>query len=243
MRKWLAQGAEPAACIFNGSEDPTPFSTFSLLGQYEDLSSKFVRHAALLALRSELPDTVAVFHMGPPLVSSSADLTINPEARELSPDLAYDLRLTEEEETLVARWASKIANEAGPANELRYVIRPHVEKKLNERGVVMFHRFSCAGYAIEAFRAASIDLCDTENLPPISVELLRPAYPQIDTILKRPKLRKRFGVEDDPPWPVLMPAYLFHGADHRNQKRSGVYQVPHEPTEGYTTYPSVVQSS
>lgn len=179
--------------------------------------------------------------MGPPLVSTSAELSIETEERELSPDLAYDLGLNEAEETLITRWASKIANESGPLDERRYVVRPHVKLMLNERGAVKYHRFSCSGYAIEAFRAANINLCDTESLPLISVDLLRPSYPLIDEILSRPKLRKHYGVEDDPPWPVLMPAYLFYGAEHRSQQKPGSFCVPHSPPGNFVSYPAADQ--
>ncbi|MCU0720124.1 MAG: hypothetical protein MUC83_10510 [Pirellula sp.] len=243
MSNWLHQETEPAANVFRGNDIPKAFSRFTLLGQYENQEGRFVRHAALLALPSNLPATVAVFHMGPPLVSTSAALSIETDDRELFPDLAFDLRLSEEEETLVTRWASKIANESGSLDERRYVIRPHVNLRLNERGAVQYHRFSCAGYAIEAFRSANINLCNKENLPMISIELLRPTYPLIDEIISRPKLRKHYGVEEDPPWPVLMPAYLFYGADHREQQKVGSFNVPHLLAESFVSYPAADKGS
>ncbi len=83
-----------------------------------------------------------------------------------------------------------------------------------------------------------IDLCDTNNLPSISLDILRTSYVRLDELMKKPKLRELHGISEDPPWDVLMPAYLFHGADHLNARRRSTYRVPSQPREVYVSYPA-----
>ena len=115
----------------------------------------------------------------------------------------------------IADWAAKIAEEEAPSGSDRYVILPAFEpsQELSETGQPKYHRFSCAGYVAEALKRGGVELCDCSNLPLADATFLAPAYPILPAIMKYPKKRSQFGVDADPPWPILLPGYLFHGAD------------------------------
>lgn len=215
------------------------FPPLTMLGQFEESAPSFVRHVALMIDQSTLPGTIAVFHMGPPLVSTRDALTFDPEELELEPDLAADLSLSEEQETLIGRWIAGISNQKGPLDKRRYAICPHMIQKRNERGIVQFTQFSCAGFVLEAYRAAKIDLCNTDSLPPVHLDLLRPVYDDLDDILGRRTLRRHYGISGDPPWPVLMPAYLFHGVDHRNLGREEPFSLEFDSAQRMSHFPAL----
>ncbi len=205
------------------------FSALSLLGVFVGAHSTFVEHAALLADDRDLPGSIPVLHMGPPLVSALNEDCVLP------PDLAFSFALDEPQKTKIERWAARIAEEKGPLDKRRYIIDPAVKPERSERGRIKYHRFSCAGYAFEAFRQIDITLCDCGQLPLASQKLLNIVYDDLPSIMDRPKLRKYYGIGDDPPWPVLLPAYLFHGAETHAQNEGSAFKVPHV---GYANYPA-----
>lgn len=211
------------------------FSVYSLLGEFEGPDSTFVRHSALMADDCSLPATIPVLHMGPPLVSAVNDHRVAVEDRELQPDLVFSLPLDEPQKAKIARWATRIANEDGPLGKRRYVICPAVKPEKSERGRTKYHRFNCAGYAFEAFRQVEIALCDCQTLPGADEDVLNAVYNELSAIMSRPKLRKYYGIEREPPWPVLLPGYLFHGAELYAERDGPAFEVAHI---GYANYPA-----
>ena len=215
--------------ILSQQSEKAVFSDFSIVGQFCEVDKEFVRHVALLDGDKELPNEVLVYHMGPPLVSDPADESFDDEDRFLEPDLVVSLDLNEEKLSKIARWASRIAAEAAPRNRKCYTILPPVRPpvEIAENGQVKFHRFSCSGYVSEALRQVEILLCEEVGLPEIELKLLLLVYPELQELMERKATRQRryLGIESDPPWPVLLPGYIFHGADHFLEHKSPVQPI------------------
>ena len=134
----------------------------------------------------------------------------------LEPDLAVSLELDERQLAKIARWASRIAVEEGPTGDMRYTIIPSVQPSVQkaENGSPKYHRFSCAGYVSEAMRQADVSLCEEDNLPLADLATLCMIYPRLLKIMQKLRFRQCMGIESDPPWPVLLPGYIFHGVDY-----------------------------
>lgn len=200
--------------VFSDQSENVVFPDFSIVGLFSTELPKFVKHVALMDGDNSLPNEVRVYHMGPPLVSNPRDGAVSPENRLLTPHLAVTLNLNEDQLVKLARWAARIATEEGPVDERRNTILPAVRIEYSETGQPKFHRFSCAGYVFAAMQQIDIPLCDEQAIPTIGTSLLQLVYRDLNTLIDRPKLRKYMGIGSDAPWPVLLPGYLFHGADH-----------------------------
>jgi hypothetical protein len=101
-----------------------------------------------------------------------------------------------------------------PAGKYKtYLIRPHVQPESAMDGTVKFVRFSCVGFAIEAYRDAGIDVVVTDEalLPDVQLETLLNAYPGA-TVESWEWLNNRYkwGCNGDGPWRVVLPGYVFH---------------------------------
>ncbi len=98
----------------------------------------------------------------------------------------------------------------------QYIAHPHkTEVKDKIDGLLLFRRFSCAGLVVEAYRYARVDLVKTEDsdLPPVMLDTLRVVYPDID---KQDK--KRMGLSDPGPWPILLPGYILHALERTREE-------------------------
>ena len=213
------------------------FSVYSLLGNFANSNPRFVCHTAILASNQLLPATVSVFHMGPPLVSALHEQRVEAEKRELTPELVISFALDEEQKTKIARWAAKITTEDASLYEKRYVICTHVKLEKSEKGRPKYHRFNCSGYAFEALQQAGILLIDYQHLPAVDEQDLNSIFPTLPSIMKNLKRRKFYGIEEAPPWPVMMPGYLFHGAEACAEDPGTVLRIGHS---GYASYPKTV---
>lgn len=205
---------QPKTVVFH-DQSGISFPDFSIVGCFNKRDSRFVQHVAMLDGNQQLPAVVRVYHMGPPLISNPSDDQFPENKRTLTPDLAVSLDLDEEQMIEIARWAERIATENGPADDRRYVVLPSVlpVRQDAESGQPMYHRFSCAGYVTEALSQANVSICSTEQLPPVELEILINLYPILRRIMKDPSEREYMGIKENPPWPILLPGYLFHGAD------------------------------
>ncbi len=202
---------------------PTSVLKYDVVGMDSDAEAEFVSHVGLA--NEERDDivskaTIALVHMGPPLAREhsrhpiqacgSADLKVG-ESRQIG--VFVDEHLSEYE-----------AESVRP--EQQYIILPHCRESDASCSV---RRFNCAGFVIEAYRYAGIDLVATnlDSLPAISLETLSRAYPRIDRILQRPNRRemfKKFGLEGDGPWPVVLAGYVLNALNRSVEDiRKGQY--------------------
>lgn len=204
--KWTSKTVSKTRLIETLANSQT-FPQFSLVGRFNEYDRRFVQHVALLAGEVTVKGSVPVLHMGPPLRSDIG----SPE--QFIPQIAAPVALDEPQKTKLLRWANRIATEEGPKNKDRYIIKPHVKQERSEKAVVLYHRFSCAGYAHEGLRRAGVNLCLVNDLPEVGERELSVVYPRLPLIMRYPRQRKHFGIEDDPDWKILLPAYLFHAVD------------------------------
>lgn len=107
-----------------------------------------------------------------------------------------------------------------------YCILPHA--KLHEEVDERYPRtrFSCAGFVFEAYRRARIILVDVTDLPPVDLQTIQNAYPDMASFLERAEVRDSLGLVGDGPWQVLLCGYLFHAL---NRNHSTIRNTPYTP--------------
>ena len=102
-----------------------------------------------------------------------------------------------------------------PTSLNRYVIASHVIVVRAEDQTVLHHRFSCAGFVIEAYREAGINVLQTGRgeLPLVSLDALKAQYPFAERRLDKPEDREKLGIPGDGPWPVVLAGYVLNALD------------------------------
>ena len=222
------------------SKATTVGSQYAIVGSYAKTGNNFVKHAALLRSNGEVnpANPVDVLHMGPPIVAGDETAHRNSSSKQIQADVIGDLLLDQSECEAVADWLAGVEKEH---RELRlklfeqYKILPHVDRDISEEGRRGSRRFSCAGFVIEAYRAAEIELLDITQLPQAKESDLQHAYSSLIEIEKRPvevqlkfgfKGRKDLGLSDEEGWPVALPGYLFHSTARASDEspRLGPYR-------------------
>ena len=95
----------------------------------------------------------------------------------------------------------------------QYVICPHVKDVRREDQTVIYRRFSCVGFLLEAYREAQIDVLwtDLAPLPLVGLDALKAQYPRFARFLDRPDVRDELGIGSDGPWPVVLAGYILNG--------------------------------
>ena len=124
---------------------------------------------------------------------------------------------------------------------LVYVVHPHVREQTAPDGTVIYRRFSCAGFVIEAYREVGIELVVTEEgrLPSVPLNTLLLAYPDLQAELQSPRLRRMCGLPGEGPWAVVLPGYVLHSLDRPESEIRG---SPYLPREGDEFFPPRWQS-
>ncbi|GAB4187107.1 MAG: hypothetical protein Kow00105_01680 [Phycisphaeraceae bacterium] len=114
-----------------------------------------------------------------------------------------------------------------------YIVHPHT--KLSPDG--SYRLFSCAGFVLEAYREAGIDLIDmTGVLPSVDLQILKVAYPEIQNSRSRLRISvlEKLGLRGNGPWPVLLPGYIFHSMARAEDV---IRSTPYRPTIGDEEFP------
>lgn len=189
--------------------DNTPITVrrFDVAAQDSGDIPEFVRHIGL-AQRHQQGVTrknaaLTLIHMGPPLSKHALALEI---------DATATAALTANETMQIRAFIDELQLEYA-AQEARgfrqYVIHPHATEPDRQ---FPFRRFNCAGFVVEAYRDAGIELVqlDDGSLPRVSLETLKRAYPDQAKSLERKKLRATLGLDGDGPWPVLLAGYVIN---------------------------------
>lgn len=198
-------------------------------------SKHLLRHISLAAKSYESVrsgDSIDVNHMGPPLERNCSSVVHAQGTAELNDDelnqieLFIDEHLNEQE----AQARRKFAN---------YIVHPHADYSPDQS----FRRFSCAGYVVEAYAEAGINVIDLKaDLPSIYLDTLFTVNEDLRRIERNPQLRQRsgapsleeLGLEGDEPWPVLLPGYVFHSLA---RDAAEIRQVPYRAIEGDEKFP------
>lgn len=200
----------------------------------------FLRHAALAADGRHsvaAGDSVRVNHMGPPLergkecrVDASGTAELNDD--ELNQIELFIDELHGEQQAQVQR------RRTGGDSFPDYIVHPHTDYSPDGS----FRRFSCAGFVLEAYRDAGIDLIDIDAVPEVDLQMIYRAYPELERLESDPQLRQRarmrsrqeLGLNGDGPWPVLLPGYVLHSlARNTGAIRGG----PYSPNAGDECFP------
>lgn len=213
---------------------PIPLERFDVVGEDSDSVPCFVRHLGLsLETRDGISygETVGVRHMGPPIENAGKMRAHSIGTATLSVDEANQIELSLDEVE-----AEYDAVPRRPNRRQQYVIVPHVKPWRAKDGTILWRRFSCAGLVIESYREAALDLVsDSEaDLPPVDLETLGRAYPDLNLTRMNPGLREDLGIPGDGPWPVVLAGYVLHAL---NRTKEDIRRGPYSPSRNDATFP------
>ena len=204
---------------------------YDVVAQDSDSFPEFIRHVGLSAERLNhirFGSKVRMVHMGPSLTLEdertpihaigSACLTAG-QIRQIG--VFVDEQMAEYE-------AEKLRKDK------QYVICPHVKEPDSDCSC---RRFNCAGFVVEAYRDAGIDLVttDADSLLPVSLETLSHAFPDVAPLLQSPKRRVKYGLIGDGPWPVFLAGYVMNAM---NRSVREVREQSYVPQAGDAFFPS-----
>ena len=199
--------------VLNGESEHFPL--FSIIGSYAADVKSFVDHAALLSKEQCIKacSNAPVYHVMPPIVAGEISAT-HPKAESTTDaHLAANISLTPSELNAMKNWFANIDKQDRPMRfDKHYVLVPHTKWEIGkEKGRRAHQRFSCVGFVIECYRAAEIDLLDTNGeLPEVDKITLLSAYPDFANIKNNERLSEDLGVPGEGPWRVVLPGYVFH---------------------------------
>ncbi len=189
---------------------PIAIRQFDVVGQDASNELSFVGHVALAAQELESYASSAVLpvlHMRPPLESLG----------ECRANCVGSAGLTVDQQLQIKLFSEELESEFKAAQVGRfpgqYVICPHVKEVRRDDQTVVYRRFSCVGFVLEAYREAQIDVLvtDLESLPPVGLDSLKTQYLAFASILDRPEAREELGIGGDGPWPVILAGYVLNG--------------------------------
>lgn len=196
----------------------------------------FVVHLGLAAesITGVLPkQRVRAVHVAPPAKESTIVV-----------DVVGSVGLTYNETMLIQDFVNRhvfeVQAEAVRDRRSCYVLCPHVAPVLGDDGEVIYTRFSCAGFVVEAFKEAGILAVDVEALPKIKRARLAVAY----SFVNSPRFEEwneeyEWGLDiNEKEWPVLMPGYVLHAFD---RIPDDVRKTPYRPRLGDELFLLVVE--
>jgi hypothetical protein len=199
---------------------------------------EFIGHVGLASEERDQfgeADEIGLVHMMPPLERGGQGSRIN---------CLGSVNLTIDEIRQIDVFADEVESEYEAARirndrSRQYVIAPHVRDMLAADGTTTCRQFNCAGFVIEAYREAGIDLLRTDPaaLPPVSLDILMEQYPNVAPLLRNPRFRKRYGLEvpDDGPWHVVLAGYVVNALDRPEEE---IRTRPHTAEAGDEFFPS-----
>jgi hypothetical protein len=194
---------------------------FDVVAKDSDVKTNFVCHVALANEERYLVlnGVIAMLHMGPPLERKEGGVPIHARG---TANLKFGER--RQIDVFVDEHLSEYAADNVRGRQ-QYIIMPHCREPDASCSV---RRFNCAGFVIEAYRCAGVDLVvtDTDSLPAISLETLLHAYPDAARILANGDRRRQLGLEGDGPWPVLLAGYVMNAL---NRPADDIRHQPYQP--------------
>lgn len=180
----------------------------------------FIGHAGLAkSSGSQDAANVPVFDMGPPLHG-------NEIAGGVRVDVVGSAVLTDDEARKIKTFVDRHANEHAIFSQFNlgqlmraapqmYCVHPHVSPLFEDDGRYVRMRFSCAGFVLEAYKRARIQLLDVDGLPMADMAIIAAAYPQTQFIESGRISAEALGLGGDGPWPVLLCGYLFQALNRQ----------------------------
>jgi hypothetical protein len=217
----------------------TPVGRYDIIGEYSKTGpGDFIRHVGL-AVNSVAGigdnEIISVAHMGPPLENSGTMSAQIVGSANLTVDDIEQIRIFIDE-----RLPEHAAAVKRSGKHKTYVVRPHVQAEPGRDGTVIFYRYSCAGFIIEAYRSAGIRFIETaeDKLPLVSLELIMKAYADLFLHGDRPKARKLMGIEGDGPWRVILAGYILHALNRPDEM---LRQTPYQPVAGNESFSGIIE--
>ena len=185
-----------------------PVRMFDVVGVDAEADPGFTRHVALAGEGLEVgpaPVLLKLIHMKPPLRRDASASPIHSHGSaglNVDETLQIGVFIDENESEMEA---AKVRDRAKD----QYVIDPHAT---GPDGTIKYRRYSCAGFVIEAYRDAGIDLLTTarSDLPAVNISTLQRQYPDLSDALNHPKFRERFGLKGEGPWNVVLAGYVLN---------------------------------
>jgi hypothetical protein len=148
--------------------------------------------------------------------------------------------LTVDEQLQIGLFSDEVESEyeAARLGKFRdqYIICPHLKEVHREDQTVLYHRFSCAGFVLEAFREAEINILwtDLAPLPLVGPDALKTQYPEFAKILDRLREREKLGIPGDGPWPVVLAGYVLNALARPERE---IRNTPYLPRAGNEFFP------
>ena len=207
-------------------------SIFDVVGQDGD-ESGFIGHSGLAeSAGSQNAAKISVLDMGPPLHGQGGP-------SHVVANVVGSATLTDDEVQKIKTFVNRHANEHlvfrhfSPrqlieAAQQMYCVYPHASPFREDDGRYARMRFSCAGFALEAYKKARIKLLDSSDLPMVDIEVIELAYPGPARLMERDTIsREALGLGGCGPWPVLLCGYLFHAL---NRDADVIRNEPYAPS-------------
>lgn len=198
----------------------------------DDSEQRYIVHLGLAseAMSGVLPkQEVRVNHVAPPAEEGS-----------MAVDVVGSAELTYEDAMMIQDFLNRhlleVQAEAMRDRYSRFVLCPHMAPVCGDDGVVIYVRFNCAGFVVEAYKEAGVVLVDTNALPRIERARLAIAYrivgsPRFDELNRQ----YCWGLDDrEDRWPVLMPGYVLHAFDRTCEE---IRSAPYRPQLGDELFP------
>ena len=209
---------------------PIDVGRFDVFGMDSQQSPMFVAHIGLAvsAYRQfKSGDSAALVHMQPPFASG----------RSFEPQVLGCAPLTVDEENRINIFVDGLLDEyeAGQVRRAKqYVIAPHAKPFREADGTIVYWRYSCAGFVVEAYRSVELTIIATAatELPPVSLKSICAAYPFAENYRKT---WDDWGITGDGPWPVLLPGHVLHSL---NRPAEEIRQVPYVAKDGDEVFPN-----
>lgn len=179
---------------------------------------------------------VNVVHMMPPLRTSRGLPIQVIGSVQLGPDEQSQIGVFVEERKLEYR-AQENRQARKPKREDQYIIDPPAKGPDPDKP---YWRFSCAGFVIQAYLEAGIQLLvrDRSRLPKIPLEVLKQAYPaSLASRLDNAGERAKYGLSDEGKkgWPVILAGYVINSLA---RDASVIQTTPYQPVRGDEFFPS-----
>jgi hypothetical protein len=207
---------------------------YDVAGRDSATSPHFIGHVGLSIEERDgfgETDELALVHMMPPLEHGGSRSPIS---------CAGTVGLTVDEMRQIDVFVDELRSEYDAArirSDRQYVIAPHARDIQAVDGTTTCRQFNCAGFVIEAYRDAGIDLLHTDPnaLPSVSLEILIGQYPAVGQRLLNPRMRERYGIPGDGPWPVVLASYVMNALARPEVE---IRAHPHTAMAGDEFFPS-----
>jgi len=193
----------------------------------EDGISPFIRHLGLAATNGVARREEAFVHeMGPPLNLPGV----------MRADVHATAALNDDERRKVKSFVERHAGEhkaRSLGKRHSYCILPHSRPYPSEDEYA-YTQFSCAGFVIDAYAFARIDLLDLGSTPPISLADVCQAYPDQTAALQIEKIRNENGLVGPGPWPIALCGYVIHAM---NRPPADIRKSQYKPKPSDASFP------